>query len=118
MPLPFCPTCSYYLYTDQNEDAVLHVCRNCGFKKPIESASMVLETNFRSGSSAGGVASGITVNSYTLEDPTLPHVSTIPCPNASCPYSGQAQDVIYIKTDPSNLKFQYICKGCKTQWTN
>jgi DNA-directed RNA polymerase subunit M/transcription elongation factor TFIIS len=122
----FCPTCSYYLYIRSSESVesdVLHECKNCGFTEPLNASEkeiLILETNFRSGSSAGGAASGITVNSYTLQDPTNPHVKTIPCPNTSCAtqLDPSKRDVIYIKTDPTNLKFQYICTSCKTQWTN
>lgn len=80
----------------------------------------MLETSFRTGSSASGAASGITVNAYTLMDPTLPHVNTLRCPNGACPSrSNEAlRDVIYIKVDPTNLKFQYICTVCKEQWTS
>ena len=82
---------------------------------------MILETIFRSGSSAGGAASGIKVNEYTFEDPTLPHVNTLRCPNSECLSNRDEskRDVIYIKTDPTNMKFQYICAVCrKAQWTS
>jgi hypothetical protein len=100
-------------------------CHNCGYSEKFEPKTpedaLVLETHFRTGSSAGGAASGITVNEYTLRDPTLPHVHNLICPKADCPSNRDAtlRDVIYIKTDPKNLKFQYICNVCKTtQWTN
>jgi hypothetical protein len=82
--------------------------------------ALILETNFRSGSSASGAASGIVINDFTLADPTLPHVKTLHCPNSSCPsfHDEKLRDVIYIKTDPANLKFQYVCTVCKTQWTS
>ena len=120
----FCPKCSYYLYLAANDDGTVnHKCKNCGFTEALDPTAaeiLILETNFRSGSSAGGAASGITVNSYTLRDPTLPHVKTLRCPNGGCEShtDESKRDVIYIKTDPTNLKFQYICTTCQTQWTN
>ncbi len=123
----FCPHCSYYLYLSEKAsdagDEVVYKCKNCGFDEPLsksEKEILILETNFRSGSSAGGAASGISVNAYTLRDPTLPHVKTLPCPNDACEsqQDESKRDVIYIKTDPTDLKFQYICTTCKTQWTN
>ncbi len=124
----FCPVCSYFLYLDASsqEGTVIHQCRNCGFSEPLKPSSkeeaLILETSFRSGSSASGAASGITVNAYTLMDPTLPHVKTLRCPNGSCPSRADEslRDVIYIKTDPTNLKFQYVCtvEGCGHQWTS
>jgi hypothetical protein len=99
-------------------------CRNCGYREALEPKSkedaLVLETSFRSGSSAAGASSGITINEYTLHDPTLPHVKTLRCPNSTCASRANeaVRDVIYIKTDPTNLKFQYICTVCNTQWTS
>jgi len=123
--LRFCPKCQYYLSLNV-EGAVRLKCQNCGFSEPFEpktaEEALLLETQFRSGSSAGGAASGITVNAYTLMDPTLPHVTTIPCPNSACASATDAarRDVIYIKTDPRNMKFQYICavSGCGATWTS
>lgn len=121
----FCPKCRYYLYLSAPDGgAVSMLCKNCGFTEKFEPTSkedaMILETNFRSGSSANGAASGITVNAYTKMDPTLPHVNTLRCPNGACVSNTDEskRDVIYIKTDPANLKFQYICTQCDTQWTN
>lgn len=118
----FCPRCSYYLYLNAAGGTVTHQCKNCGYSTPLAPKSkedaLILETNFRSGSSASGAASGVSVNAYTLMDPTLPHVKTLRCANADCESNRDEskRDVIYIKTDPTNLKFQYICTVCKTQW--
>ena len=121
----FCPKCNYYLFLSATEGvAVSMLCKNCGFSEKLDpktkEEALILETNFRSGSSATGASSGITVNEYTKMDPTLPHVHTIRCPNGGCPSNTGAEerDVIYIKTDPANLKFQYVCTRCPTQWTN
>lgn len=122
----FCPTCDYYLYLSPNvEDAsaLILQCRNCGFNESMQPKksedALILETTFKSsGTSAGLGASGVTVNSYTLSDPTLPHTKSIKCPNDSCPSATkpEARDIIYIKTDSSGLKFQYICTVCQNQW--
>ena len=121
----FCPKCRYYMYLSTPEGGnVTMLCKNCGFNEVFDpktqNEAIVLETNFRSGSSATGAASGITVTAYTKMDPTLPHVNTLRCPNGACrSNTGEVErDVIYIKTDPANLKFQYICTQCDTQWTN
>ncbi len=121
----FCPKCSYFLYLDASEEkAVSYQCRNCGYRELLQpktkEEALILETSFRSGASAAGAASGIVINEYTLHDPTLPHVNTLRCPNAECESRANEtkRDVIYIKTDPTNLKFQYICNTCKTQWTS
>jgi len=121
----FCPLCDFmYLYATETTTKVLLKCHNCGNTEPLKPATkeeaLVLETNFRSGSSSGGAASGVVVNAYTLQDPTLPHVHNIACRNPECPSEGNhaLRDIIYIKTDPTNMKFQYICVVCKSEWTN
>jgi hypothetical protein len=81
--------------------------------------ALILETTFRAaGTSSGLGASGVTVNSYTLADPTLPHTKSLKCPNTACVSNTDAdkRDVIYLKTDAAALKFQYICTACQTQW--
>jgi DNA-directed RNA polymerase subunit M/transcription elongation factor TFIIS len=123
--LRFCPKCKYLLSLKADAPVSLN-CPNCGFTERFEpktaEEALILETQFRSGSSAGGAASGISINAYTLMDPTLPHVTTIPCPNATCASAADAtrRDVIYIKTDPRNMKFQYVCAvaGCGATWTS
>lgn len=121
----FCPVCRYYLFLQMGEVAVHHVCRNCRYTEELKprtsEEALILETNFRSGSSAGGAASGITVNEYTLTDPTLPHMRGAhapACPGCAATTDPATRDVIYIKTNPTDLKFQYICVGCRKQWTN
>ena len=124
--LRFCPKCEYYLFLNATDAALKLLCRNCGFTEVFAPATsdeaLILETNFRSGASAGGASSGITLNEYTRSDPTLPHVKTIKCVNAACASQADAtlRDVIYIKTDPQNMKFQYICNvdGCGATWTS
>jgi DNA-directed RNA polymerase subunit M/transcription elongation factor TFIIS len=123
----FCPVCNYYLYTDistaTDTTKLMLQCRQCGFNEPMEPTSskdaLILETAFQtSGTSAGLGASGVTVNSYTLSDPTLPHTQKLKCPNDECEsvQNKDLRDIIYIKTDSAQLKFQYICTICKTQW--
>lgn len=121
----FCPACDYFLYLSVGADTskLILQCRQCGFNEAMEPASskdaLVLETTFQTtGTSAGLGASGVTVNSYTLSDPTLPHTQNLKCPNDSCKtiQNPALRDVIYIKTDSSQLKFQYICTVCQTQW--
>lgn len=121
----FCPVCRYYLFLQTGEGAVHHVCKNCRYTEELKprtsEEALILETNFRSGSSAGGAASGITVNEYTLTDPTLPHMrgpQAPACPGCATTSDPATRDVIYIKTNPTDLKFQYICVGCSKQWTN
>jgi DNA-directed RNA polymerase subunit M/transcription elongation factor TFIIS len=110
----FCPTCKYYLYLDQNDDTLRRICRNCGFQEE-EKGGLVLEIDLKEKTSEGYK---ILLNEFTKQDPTLPHVNTIKCPNADCASntSGQEKDVIYLKYDAVNMKFLYICNVCDAHW--
>ena len=63
------------------------------------------------------------------DDPTLPRVSTIPCPNNNineetgkpeCPTKEKinpvSNEVIYVLYDKKNLKYFYMCCHCHTTW--
>ncbi len=60
----------------------------------------------------------VLLNEFTRQDPTLPHVTTLPCPNKACEThtANKQRDVIIIKYDAQNLKFLYICNVCGDQW--
>jgi hypothetical protein len=95
---------------------LIRYCRNCGFSKD-EEKGLVMETVIHEKSSD---AYRVYLNEFTKEDPRLPHIKTLKCPNAECPSrNGTAEaDVIYIKYDTVNMKYLYICNvtGCNSQW--
>ncbi len=110
----FCPTCKYYLYLDQDNNILRRICRNCGYQEE-EKGGLILEIDLKEKTSEGYK---ILMNEYTKQDPTLPHVNTIKCPNSNCKSNGPngERDVIYLKYDAINMKFLYICNICDTQW--
>ena len=61
-------------------------------------------------------------NDFLMDDPTLPIVDSIPCPNTKCPANikvkskAKENQIIYVRYDHDNMKFCYICKNCKTRW--
>ena len=123
----FCPKCKYYLYLEQvtldNDDktnkkvekALRRICRNCGYQYEDQQGGLILEIDLKEKTSEGYK---ILMNEFTKNDPTLPHVNTIKCPNSGCETntSSKERDVIYIKYDAVNMKFLYICNVCDTQW--
>jgi DNA-directed RNA polymerase subunit M/transcription elongation factor TFIIS len=116
--LHFCPKCRYYLALDITETSLTRVCRHCGYSHEETDGSLVLETVVQEKASEGYK---ILLNEFTRQDPTLPHVSNIPCPGfpgVACPSSKGVSkpDVILIKSDPVNLKFLYLCNVCGQQW--
>ena len=110
----FCKVCRYYMYLDQNEDKLRRICRNCGYQQE-DKGGLILEIDLKEKTSEGYK---ILMNEFTKQDPTLPHVNTIKCPNSGCSTntSGKEKDVIYLKYDAVNMKFLYICNVCDTQW--
>jgi len=118
----FCPVCANYLYLQYAAEAeeLRLFCRHCGHQEKMDpktpEEALILETNFQT---AGGAKQKVSqLNEYTKLDPTLPHLTTIPCPNQSCPSqtNPETRDILYIKTDAKALKYQYACTVCNTQW--
>ena len=129
--MQFCPHCRNYLYLNAPEDRarregagdvgeldadkLMRICRTCGFQEEDKRGGLVLETNLQEKTSE---SYKILLNEFTTQDPTLPHVDTIKCPSVSCKSNEDItkRDVIYLKYDPINMKFLYICNVCNTQW--
>jgi DNA-directed RNA polymerase subunit M/transcription elongation factor TFIIS len=133
----FCPVCKYYLYlthvgpsavlplqigsvprdpvpVDPDGETLRRICRNCGYQAEDKKGGLILEIDLKEKISEGYK---ILMNEFTKQDPTLPHVNTIKCPNTGCESnSGKEKDVIYLKYDAVNMKFLYICNVCDTQW--
>jgi len=102
-------------------DYRLH-CLHCGYQEAMKptsaSAALVLEKVFNAVNGQKQTKSQL--NEYTKLDPTLPHLKTIACANQACPSQADEglRDILYIKTDAKNLKYQYCCKRCDTQWSS
>jgi DNA-directed RNA polymerase subunit M/transcription elongation factor TFIIS len=113
--MKFCPTCRNLLYLSAEPTSLKRLCKNCGYSEDEEKGCLVVETLVQERSSE---AYKILLNEFTRQDPTLPHVKTIKCPNGRCGSNGggDERDVIYIKYDPVNLKYIYICNVCSETW--
>ena len=113
--MSWCPKCENFLYADSKGENLVRICRTCGYKKEDESGGLVMETIVQERSSEGYK---ILLNEFTRQDPTLPHVNTLPCPSTTCDTNVRKvpRDVIIIKYDNQNMKFIYICNVCGTQW--
>lgn len=113
--LKFCPSCDMYLCLEVKDNAAILKCNMCGYAESQTSGGLVSEIYVKE---RGSEAYKIDLNEFTRQDPTLPHLKTMKCPNTTCATNtGSAEkDVIYIKYDPENLKFLYICTVCDTHW--
>lgn len=114
----FCPKCANYLYLNTVDGVLRRICKLCSYSEDDKEGGCVMETVVQERSSEGYK---ILVNEFTKDDPTLPHVDTLPCPNGACPTNSAAntkppRDVIIIKYDAQNMKFLYICNVCSQLW--
>lgn len=122
----FCPVCDQYLYLKSTETITLEggvekrndicrrVCKNCMYSREDTKGGLIMETAVGQKMSE---AFKIMVNEFTTEDPTLPHIKTLPCPNERCPSNnGSERDVIYMTYDIPGKKNLYVCTKCNEKW--
>ena len=113
--LKFCPECDNAMFDKVNENTHILECHSCGFAENQIKGGLVSEIYLKA---RGSEAYKIMLNEFTRQDPTLPHLKTMKCPNEACNSNtgGVDKDVIYLKYDSENLKFLYICNVCDTHW--
>ncbi len=110
----FCKNCHNMLYLKKDE--LQYFCRTCGnvsndkIEKHVYSSQYVNDD----------IINQYLKNPYLLNDPTLPRLKNLKCPNESCPTvkSNEDSDVVFIKYNYLNMKYLYICAKCKTSWKN
>jgi hypothetical protein len=124
MDINFCEQCDmkldYYVEseTDEGTPKLYLGCKACGFKKEHTESSCIYNNDYQI-----DLSQIINQNPYLEYDITLPLIKenqNISCPNAECVSNKEKipSEILYIKYDYENLKFSYICKHCKQNWTN
>ena len=115
----FCEKCDnmYYLKIGEEDDnSLIYYCRNCGHEDTTLKASniCVSETHIKKNEQQYSHI----INEYTKQDPTLPRINTIKCPNQECKSNNDEgeREVIYIRYDDTNMKYIYICAKCDIMW--
>jgi DNA-directed RNA polymerase subunit M/transcription elongation factor TFIIS len=113
-----CPTCqNMFIMKIQNDGNLIWKCVTCGVETEQQGGCLLMETVIQERASEGYK---ILLNEFTRQDPTLPHVKTIKCASDECPSNGGGsaaeRDVIYMKYDPVNMKFMYVCNVCGFTW--
>lgn len=115
--MKFCNICNNVFFIKINEEKdMVYFCKNCGNeevqKKENGSICIIDENKINDVSKYSQY-----MNRYLKYDPTLPRVSNIQCPNASCSKDPQAQnEVIFLKYDYVNMKYLYHCCHCEHFW--
>ena len=118
--MKFCIKCDnmYYIGINaENTNQLTHYCRNCGFvdNSNIEENSCILNMDIKKGEQKYSHI----INEYTKQDPTLPRIHNMNCPNAVCKTNteeNEKPEILYIRYDENNLKYIYMCSTCDTTW--
>jgi DNA-directed RNA polymerase subunit M/transcription elongation factor TFIIS len=128
----FCPECENYLALKiRSDDAsgrqlMHHFCRNCGYTADVK-ASKDKQYIYKSDYDIQKLFMLDKNIQYLCDDPTLPRVNNIPCPNSNCPSKKNTEgdglakddgDVVYYNINEKNMKYVYLCCQCKHTWTN
>jgi len=110
----FCEVCDNLLYVKVAAGALVDQCNYCGCSYSVESSTApVLETDYRDDRAKYHHL----LTELLHEDPTLPRVDNVPCPNEACSRPSRAKgNVLYVKYDPVNVRFLYSCCYCKAFW--
>lgn len=115
--MDFCKNCDNMYYLIINDDGhLVHFCKYCG-----ETDNDIIDTQNMKvlKFSKNNKPKNIHVNEYTKYDPTLPHLSSIKCPNQECKSNVRddvQQDVVYLRYDDKNMKYMYLCCHCDKNW--
>jgi DNA-directed RNA polymerase subunit M/transcription elongation factor TFIIS len=131
----FCSVCAnmYYIsITPENE--LQYYCRNCGNIDNSIAADNICVSKVNVKHTTTPQSFSQVVNKYTKFDPTLPRINTVRCPNDECSSNRRgsgsgsggeeaagdanknANEVIYVRYDDTNLKYVYLCAKCDKVW--
>ena len=117
----FCSECYNLTFIYLNEDKqLIHHCKSCSKSEPFTGDNPCINSiNFKT----YDIAESINHNQYITHDITLPHINgnhNIKCTNQECISikENKESSVTYIKYDPENMKYIYICNYCGQKWKN
>ena len=115
--MEFCKQCDNMYYLKMNEENnLIYYCKCCGYQdESLDTNNLVVSKYTKTSNTQE-----ININEYTKYDPTLPHVTTIKCPNSDCKSNKEGSeinnDVIYLRYDDKNMKYMYLCAHCDYLW--
>ena len=111
----FCEQCNNMLYI--KKDDLQYNCRVCG---NTNSTTKIDKHIYSNQYVNDDIINQYLNNPYLLDDPTLPRLKNLKCPNNNCPtiLNDEDSDVIFIKYNYLNMKYLYICTKCNTSWKN
>jgi DNA-directed RNA polymerase subunit M/transcription elongation factor TFIIS len=119
----FCPDCENLLFIklkqdESPENQLTEFCHNCGYsnKRDYSTNKCIYKNDYNN--------QNIFIQDknlkYICQDPTIPHINNIECPNKQCKSVDEVNtnNVAYIKIDEEDMKYLYICCYCMNTWTN
>lgn len=115
--MKFCEKCDnmYYIGIDEkNTNDIVNYCRYCGNvdNNISTEGSCIINTKNEIENDTSDV-----INEFTKQDPTLPHLYNVTCPNVECESHKQNKnDVIFIRYNTKDMKFIYLCTFCDYSW--
>jgi DNA-directed RNA polymerase subunit M/transcription elongation factor TFIIS len=124
--MKFCPECENYLIMQVDEDEsnsadnmLKYTCNNCGYIDKVKfdkDAICIYQNNYQQDKFR---LDNININ-YLVQDPTLPRVKNLQCPNSTCPSHNNQElsNILFINIDDSTKTFLYKCNNCDKTWTN
>ena len=118
--MKFCQECDNMLYIKINPDSngIHYYCKYCSYT--LDKQSDIEDYCIYTSHSTHQINNfKAIINKYTTQDPTLPRVNNIKCPNPECLSNTddeKTNEVIYIKYDQQNMKYLYVCCCCQQAW--
>ena len=116
----FCSECSNmaYIHIDENKE-IFYLCKTCSNTDKFENENnCIYEYNFQ----GFDKSELINANKYITHDITLPKIENIniKCTNKECESisENKQSSITYLKYDPDNMKYIYICNFCGQKWKN
>ncbi len=117
----FCDFCDNLLHLAEIDNNLIHICSTCKrtCELPKNFNPCVMQQNY------GGdekVFYECFINKYTKYDPTLPRVSSIPCPNKDCKSNLPDEkdkiknEIIYVRYNEEDMRYVYLCCNCDQSW--
>lgn len=121
--MKFCVNCHNMYYISINEkdqNKLSYYCRNCGHVDETLASENICVLN--SELKKGEQKYNHIINEYTKQDPTIPRLYNMECPNASCKSNASSSsskrnpEILYIRYDDNNMKYLYMCSDCDFVW--
>ena len=122
--MKFCDICDNLLNLSLDKDdegQLYYVCKCCKSKIKCEDNfdPCIYKKNYGKNEN---VFYEMYINKYTKYDPTLPHVTSMTCPNQLCAEqtkrNNENSDIIYMRYNEEQMKYIYMCCKCDKAWIN